>query len=142
MKKKVLTLMLAAVMVCTMAACGNGNAQSSASEDHKTSESTPIGSSEKETSTQDKNDGKVTYKITVVDENNTPIKNAMVQMCKDSCLPGSTGETGTAEFKLAEDTYKVSFMSLPAGYTYSTEETEFYFEDGKTEMTIVLKAAE
>lgn len=141
MKKKFLTYILAAVMVCTMAACGNGAAQDSEGGKNNVTDTTESNSSEEESS-QAENDGKVTYRITVVDENNTPIPNAMVQMCKDSCLPGSTGETGTAEFKLAEDTYKVSFMSLPAGYTYSTEETEFYFADGETEMTIVLKTAE
>lgn len=142
MKKRLLTAALAALMAFTFCACGNGDANNTSEKNNSQVDTTVAGSTEKESSEKEENDGKVTYKITVVDENNTPIKNAMVQMCKDTCLPGSTGETGTAEFKLAKDTYKVSFMSLPAGYTYSTDATEFYFDDGKTEMTIMLKKAE
>lgn len=140
MKKRLMIVALAAVMTFGFCACGNGNANDS--EKNTQADSQKQNSEDKDTESEEPDDGKVVYKVTVVDENQEPILNAMVQLCKDSCLPGSTGTTGTAEFSLPEDDYKVSFMSLPQGYTYSTEETEFYFEDGKTEMTIVLKAAE
>ena len=46
-------------------------------------------------------------------------------------------------FNLPEDTYKVSFLALPAGFTYMDEAVqEFYFENGSTDLTITLKAAE
>lgn len=87
-------------------------------------------------------DGTVKYTIKVVDENNNPIANALVQLCLESCYPGLTGADGVASFSREEADYKVSFVSLPAGYTYSTEATEFYFEEGTRDMVITLKVAE
>lgn len=84
-------------------------------------------------------DGKVTYTIHVQDENGAAIAGAMVQICMDTCLPGMTDAEGNAVFTVDEADYKVSFLTLPAGYTYTTEETEFYF-DGATEITLTLKA--
>ena len=84
-------------------------------------------------------DDKVTYKVTVTDENGNPIAGAMIQMCKDACVPGVTDAQGVVEYKLAEDTYKVSFLAVPTGYSYANETTEFYFESGSTELTIQLK---
>ncbi len=86
-------------------------------------------------------DGMVTYVITVVDENGDPIPGAMVQLCKDACIPGVANEQGVVNITVPEDDYKVSMLSMPDGYTYSTEAQEFYFESGSLEMTIVLKAA-
>lgn len=79
------------------------------------------------------------YRVKVVDETGNPIVGAMVQMCLETCFPGVTNADGVAEFGLKEADYKVTFMSVPAGYTYSSEEQEFYFEDGSKEMTIILK---
>lgn len=84
-------------------------------------------------------DGKVTYTIHVQDESGAAIAGAMVQICMDTCLPGMTDAEGNAVFTVDEADYKVSFLTLPAGYTYTTEETEFYF-DGATEITLTLKA--
>lgn len=83
-------------------------------------------------------DGKVTYTVKVVDEAGNPVASAAVQLCKDSCLPGMTNAEGVATFRVAEDDYKVSFMTMPAGYEAEAE--EFYFEDGALELTITLKA--
>jgi hypothetical protein len=82
--------------------------------------------------------------IKVTDTEGNPIAGAMVQVCKDSCLPGVTDANGVAKFAVAEDTgYKASFLSLPEGYVYVDETvTEWYFEDGATEITIQLKIAE
>ena len=85
-------------------------------------------------------DGKVEYVIHVVDESGAPISGAMVQICLDACYPGMTDANGQAKFSVMEADYKVSFLSLPAGYTYSGDAQEFYFEEG-FELTITLKAA-
>ena len=85
-------------------------------------------------------EGMVQYTITVVDEGGNPIAGAMVQMCKDSCIPGMTDAAGVASFTMAEDGYKVSFLTMPAGFELVDETSEFYFESGSTEMTITLKA--
>ena len=85
-------------------------------------------------------EGMAVYTIKVVDEGGNPIAGAMVQMCKDSCIPGMTDAEGVASFTMAEDDYKVSFLTMPAGFELVDETTEFYFESGSTEMTLTLKA--
>lgn len=87
-------------------------------------------------------EGKATYTVKVEDEAGNPIAGAMVQICADSCFPGVTDAQGVATFANQDerDDYKISFLSLPEGYTYSGEEEAFYFEDGATELTITLKA--
>lgn len=80
------------------------------------------------------------YTVTVQDEEGNPVAGAMVQLCLDTCFPSMTNESGVAQFNLEEAEYKVSFITLPAGYTYSSEVQEFYFESGSKDMTIVLKA--
>lgn len=87
-------------------------------------------------------DGKVTYTVKVVDEGNNPLANVMVQLCLDTCLPGLTGADGVATFQVAEADYKVSVVTLPAGYAHVSDVTEFYYEEGSTDITITLKAAE
>ncbi len=83
-------------------------------------------------------DGKVTYTVKVVDEGGNPVVGAMVQLCKETCLPGATDAEGVAKFSVVEDDYKVSFMTMPEGY--EAEAQEFYFEAGSYELTITLKA--
>lgn len=126
--KGLLAILLAFIMLLTLAACGETEPAADATTTAATTEMTaPV------------DDGKETYTVKVVDEGGNPVAQAMVQICKDSCLPGMTNAEGVATFTVLEDTgYKVSFVSMPAGY--ESEETEFYFEDGSYEMTITLKA--
>lgn len=85
-------------------------------------------------------DGKVTYTVKVVDGAGAPLSGVAVQICKDSCMPGMTNAEGVATFRVAEEEgYKVSFLTVPEGYTAEAE--EFYFEAGATEMTLTLTAA-
>lgn len=150
MKKK----LLIAFMLCAalfMGACGSkddaANNDSSATEaqddvaDVEEETAAPEETQEDAAETAE-DDGKVLYAVTVVDESGNPISGAMVQLCMDSCFPGATGDDGVAQFSLVEGDYKVSFLMLPEGYDYSGEEQEFYFDDGATEITITLKAAE
>ena len=127
--KGLIALMLALVLV--LCACGS----------EKTPETTiaPVETTTAPT-TVPVDDGKVEYVINVVDESGAPISGAMVQICLDACYPGMTDANGQAKFSVMEADYKVSFLSLPAGYTYSGDAQEFYFEEG-FELTITLKAA-
>lgn len=130
--KNILAIMLVLCMALSLCACGqpaDNNPETTAATTPSTSQQTdPI------------DDGKAEYKVTVLDESGNPVANAMVQICKDACLPGMTNADGVATFNVAEDEgYKVSFMTMPEGYTADAE--EFYFEAGATEMTITLKAA-
>ncbi len=86
------------------------------------------------------------YVVMIKDADGKPISGAIVQMCKlgddGSCTPGTPSDAeGKVGFDLPEDKYKVSFIVLPAGYTYVDENQEFYFEEDATELTITLKKA-
>lgn len=82
-----------------------------------------------------------TYTVKVVDEQGNPIAGAMVQLCLEACYPHKTDASGIAQYVVAEADYKVSFLKMPDGYTYSSDIQEFHFEDGSYELTITLKAA-
>ncbi len=80
----------------------------------------------------------VIYKVTVVDENNAPLANAMIQLCKDELcgMPGFTDANGVATFEYdapANYTVKVTL----AGYT---GEAEYTFPANSTELTVQLTA--
>lgn len=134
---RMMALVLALLLALGLCACGASEAPA-ATEAPETTPATEAPAAAPETEAAD--DGKVTYTIHVQDENGAPLSGVMVQICKDACLPGMTDAEGNAVFTVAEDDYKASFLSLPASYDYTTEETEFYF-DGATEITLVLKAA-
>lgn len=150
MSKKLLAALLAAMMALSLCACG-GAGDSGDVNDPTESDSAPAGETgdvadpgeESGDSGETENDGKVAYTVTVVDEEGAPLTNVMVQLCAETCVPGSTGDTGTAQFRLEEADYHASVMVMPEGYTYAVEPDEngyFYFEDGSTDLTITLKA--
>jgi len=143
--KKLIALLLALCMIFALCACGSQEEaaaedaapETEAQQEAPVEEETEAAPVEEETEPVD--DGTVTYTITVTDEGGNPIAGAMVQICKETCLPGVTNESGVATFQVAEDAYKASILSMPEGYDYTTEEQEFYF-DGEFDVTIVLKA--
>lgn len=120
--------------LCACSEAGNDN-----SSDPSGTESQPV---ESNGATDDTGETKVpTYTVKVVDEGNNPIANAVVQLCVESnCYPSATNAEGVAEFFVEENEYKVSFVVMPAGYTYPTEEENFYFDAGANALTITLKA--
>lgn len=81
--------------------------------------------------------GKMTYRIKVVDEAGKPMPDVLVQLCKDSCYPGTTDQTGVAQFHLPEADYTAAVTVMPAGYEAEAE--EFHFAAGSYEVTIPLK---
>ena len=130
--KNLVALLLVLCMALSLCACGGDNAveaTEAATEAPVVVETEPA---VEETEAID--DGKVVYTITVQDEAGNPIANAMVQMCLETCIPGMTNENGAAQAD-----YKVSFLTIPEGLA---AEEYYYFENGSTEMTITLKAAE
>lgn len=137
---KNLKTLLAIAMMLTLAlslcACGGETAEAPETEAPVVTTEAPVAETE-ENVVEEAEDA---YVVKIVDENGNPIAGAMVQLCKDTCFPGVTDAEGVAKFALAEDDYKVSFLALPAGYTYVDETQEFYFADGSMELTITLKA--
>lgn len=132
MKRLICTVL---VLMLVLGLCACGAAEAPKAEPAVAATEAPVVPAETEAPA----DGKVTYTIHVQDENGAAIAGAMVQICMDTCLPGMTDAEGNAVFTVDEADYKVSFLTLPAGYTYTTDETEFYF-DGATEITLTLKA--
>ena len=140
--KRIFATILMLCMVFTLTACGgNGNGDTEKNTEGSQNESTVDKNTEDTKDTQ-VDDGKVVYKVTVLDEAGNPVAGAMVQMCLNSCVPGRTTDTGVAEFNLAEaEGYKVEILSLPAGFEKISEEP-VYLENGQTELTITVKAVQ
>lgn len=134
--KRIAAAALILCMALSLCACGSSNDSASATETAPIV-TEAVKETEAAVETEAAQDG---YQVTVVDEAGNPIAGAMVQLCMDTCFPGVTDESGVAAFNVEEADYKVSFLVLPAGYTYSTEEQEFHFASGSKEMTITLKA--
>lgn len=129
--KKIFALVMCACMLLCFAACGN-NAEETIAQTEPTTEATtlPIANTNP------------VYTVKVVDDAGNPIVGAMVQICSENCYPGVTNEEGIASFSVVEDTYKVSFISIPAGYALTGDAPEIYYEEGAKDITITLTAAE
>lgn len=156
MSKKILVSILTLCMMVSLCAC-SGTKDNDKDNDRDKDNNKPNTENVSETNTESTGNtenagnagsdsavsGKVHYTVKVVDENNNPIAGVLVQLCSDTCFPTTTNADGVAEWDLEEAEYKASFLNQQepaAGYTYSTDAKDFYFEKGATELTIVLKA--
>ena len=135
----VMLVVMLAVM-CSVCACAQ-SAPNATEQPQQTTQTNPTNNATNPSETTPVDDGKVTYIVKIVDEAGKPISDVLVQLCKDSCVPNKTNAEGIAEYRLVEDDYKASIMSMPAGYAHISDKTEFYFEDGSYEVIITLKAA-
>lgn len=134
-----------ALMLCmVLGLCACGSEEAPATEAPTEAEiivtEAPTEAPTEEQAVENVDDGLTTYTVTVVDEGGNPIAGAMIQICQDTCYPSVTDAAGTATYRVEEADYKVSFLSVPAGYDYVDDTREFYFESGSTEITIILKA--
>ena len=82
---------------------------------------------------------KITYTVTVKDQNGDIVVGAAVQMCDaDTCkMPTATNEEGKAIFNYDPSNYYVTVQEAPEGYTCDPEQ-KFYFEGDATELTVVI----
>ena len=146
MKKfnKILVLVLALMLTVCLCACGEPSEGTNGGSTTATTVPTqaPTQATTQEPTEATIPDGMVQYKVTVQDEGGNPVVGVMVQVCTDeSCLaPVKTDDAGVATFApAAEGEYHANFLTgIPEGYEADAE--VFYFEAGKTELTIVLKA--
>ena len=136
--KKILALVVALVMMAALLCACDGGTPAESTPSTNSEPSTPSVNIPTE-DTKPKDDGKVTYTVTVVDQNNNPVEGVAIQFCDDeNCkLPVLTDASGVVSQRYAESEYHITLAELPAGYT--SEETEFYF-NGETELTIVITA--
>ncbi|MBQ8769223.1 MAG: hypothetical protein IJZ15_06240 [Oscillospiraceae bacterium] len=142
--KKLFALMLALMLVVCLCACGQDTQTDKPTDPTTgtTQTTDPTKSTTQPTTEPAIPDGMVQYKVKVVDEAGNPVVGVMVQVCTDeSCLmPVKTDDAGVATFApAAEGEYHANFLpGVPAGYEADAE--VFYFAEGETELTIVLKA--
>ena len=138
--KKILALLLMLCMVLSFAACTQGDNAVETNETESSEETTA--SVPEDTTEQTEDPNKIVYTVYIVDEEGNPVTGGMIQFCLDSCSPVIIDENGVAVFSPSEEAdYDVKFLSMPEGYTYSTEEEVFHFAEGQMELTIVLKKA-
>lgn len=140
--KKIFATILMLCMVLSLAACGNSGTGNSENGSDPNTEASQNPGSEATSEKESEDDSKVSYTVKVVDESGNPIADALVQMCSDTCFPSKTDANGVATFNLDKAEYKVSFLTLPAGYTHAGTEENYYFDGDATELTITLKAAQ
>lgn len=148
MMKKLFVLLLVLCMVFSLCACGgNSDTEDDSQKDkieNNQDDNDVDADVEDEDEIEDDTEAENTaaFKVTVVDEGGNPVTGVMVQICKESCVPAMTDANGVATFNNVEitDGYKLSVMSAPEGYEFSTE--EIYLEDGATEYTLTVKAVQ
>ena len=133
--ERLLAIALALCLIFGLCACG-GNQNNDVTTTGNTE-----GSSETTLAT-DATTAKPSYSVKVVDESGNPVAGAWVQLCLEACTPAVTDENGVASYyNMAEANYDVKFVTMPAGYDYTTDEQVFHFANGSNELTITLKAA-
>jgi hypothetical protein len=126
--------------ICLCACGGTSTGDDTTGNTTTTTQSTTTTTITTTTTTTTVDDGKVTYSVTVLDENGAPVPGAFVQLCLEACIPCMTNAQGVASYSnMAVADYKVSFITVPAGYELPTD--NYYFEEDTYEMTLVLKAA-
>lgn len=135
MIKKIYILLLISCVLTVSAlavSCDTEPAPSDVSVNSQSGESSvPVA----DNSSAEPDDGKVTYTVTVIDgSDNTPVEGIIIQFCDDeNCkLPLVTDTDGKVTAEYEESEYHITITEAE-GYAY---EAEYYFEDGKTELTI------
>ena len=144
MKKIALMLALLLALSCLLIACDSAdtaaettaatNAETTGEQAAEATTETPT-----ETPTQAPANGKVTYTVTVKDQNGDPVEGAAVQMCDDKgCkMPAPTNADGVVTFSYTASNYHITIVECPNGYTCDPEQS-FYFEGDATELTATI----
>ena len=139
--KSIVAVMLLLCMAVSLCAC------TAADPTGTTNSKAPVATTTKpaptEKPTEPTTDGKIDYTITVLNPDGTPAVDAWIMVCTDEkCFtPKGTDANGVVVFRLEQmDGYKAK---LDGAYAGCQEMTEYvYFENGSTELTIQLVAAE
>ena len=136
MKKRLVTAVLMLCLALSLVACGGGagndteknNTENTQQDDGQANKDT-----EEDKKDEPVDDGKIEYKVTLVDANGAPIAGKMVQFCNSATcfVPVATDANGVAVMRLEEASdYKAKELTQP-------EEAYVYFE-GATELTITI----
>ena len=83
----------------------------------------------------------VTYKVAVIDQNETAVSGVRIFLETEEGLMCDTDEMGVASFTLPAGQYSVSIVYMPDGYSYAEEARTFAFAENANHLTIVLYAS-
>lgn len=134
MTKKIIAAVLAAMLLVCLCACGGGNQEPVKTPETTTTTESTTTTTAAQSAVPTPGEGQVLYAVKVVDKSGAPVTDVYVQMCLETCVFQPTNAEGIAYFACAEADYKVTVMSDP-------EATEYHFESGSHEMTIVFEPA-
>ena len=141
--KRIVALLLALCVMFALCACGAEDKNDApAAEVPATDVPAAPTAAPTEPAEEETQPAGITYTVKVQDEGGNPVVGAMIQICQgELCMmPAATDAAGAAVFTVAEEAaYEAKFLSMPAGYDYTTEEQVFPF-NGAFELTITLKA--
>ena len=86
-------------------------------------------------------DGRVLYRVTVLDDLAQPMQDVLIGFCLGEELAQDvlTGEDGVAEFISEQNNYVVRILSVPGGYGLMDD--VFTFAAGYSEMKVILPKA-
>lgn len=151
---KIVSLILAVMMILATAAVFTAcDGDKTNTTDTNTEANTPESNSgENNTDKGDESastpisDGKVTYTVHVTDADGNAVKDVQVQVCEGSqCkIPQITDESGTVSFTFipkGTEEIKVQINQVPEGFICDSTVYVAHFEEGQTEVTVVLEAA-
>ncbi|MBQ8407918.1 MAG: hypothetical protein IJY39_03550 [Clostridia bacterium] len=135
MKKSAFHKFIIAICVAICIPLAASACAGSVSSKDKDTVATGSESTEAMTSSTPAPDATVTYQITVVDANGSPLSGAYVQLCfgNQCLLPVATNADGIAIIETAEADYTVKIIL--EGYT---GEAEYHFAEGATELKVQL----
>ena len=79
------------------------------------------------------------YILHVVDQNNNPVGEVVVNFCTDqACTPGESDENGLITFEGEPNKYHVQIIDVPEGYSWD-EDFEMYTSPVYGEWTLRIK---
>ncbi len=140
MKKFALMLAMLLALSCLLIACDSGDTTPDTTPDTTVTEAPTEAPTEvpTEVPTEAPTEApstKVTYTVTVKDQNGDAVVGAAVQMCDDKgCkMPAATNEQGVVTFTYDPSNYHITIVECPEGYTCDPEQA-FYFEGDATEL--------
>ena len=138
MKKRLVTLVLMLGLALSLVACG-GNAgtatEKNNTENTQQDEGQANKDTEKESESENVDDGKIEYKVTLLDASGNPVAGQMIQVCNAAtCFaPAATDANGVATFRLEESNeYKAKLLT-------ASDDAYVYFEAGATELTLTME---
>ena len=136
--KKIISILLALLMLAGLCACGgstSGNTAANAAEAEPAAQE--MEGAEETASTATANDAGA-YRVFVVDAEGNPVSGVTVQFCDDkTCVLGETDDTGCAVFEADEGKYTAHILKAPAGFTFPEE--EFALLEAYSDVTIGLE---